>query len=218
MTAGAGAAQRNQSWERVREPVLMPASFGQEFRLVKNWLGRMVGPRLLMIAGGEAAVLDWRFPAITKRRPARVAARWIGVGYRRPRWGKEPPRVVKEGPEVGGEGKEVDGQGKDGRGPEREEHRTVNEVPRAAAMEGAAGSVARAADKENEAVADAAGEHMIDLAMPGAGLVAKITGMAADAAPHGQVHGVRRQKVQEQEREDETEQEAEEDDEDDLPG
>ncbi len=214
MTAGAGAAQRNQSWERVREPVLMPASFGQEFRLVKNWLGRMIGPRLLMIAGGEAAILDWRFPAITKRRPARVAARWIGVGYRRPRWGKEPPQVVKEG--QGGEGKEVESRVETEKGQGREGHRTVNEVPRAAAMEGVAGSVARAADKENEAVADAAGEHLIDLAIPGAGLVAKITGMAAEMAPKGQTHGVRRQKVLD--REDEKEQEAEEEDEDDLPG
>ena len=216
MTAGAGAAQRNQSWERVREPVLMPASFGQEFRLVKNWLGRMIGPRLLMIAGGEAAILDWRFPAITKRRPARVAARWIGVGYRRPRWGKEPPQVVKEG--QGGEGKEVESRVETEKGQGREGHRTVNEVPRVAAMEVAADPVGRAADKEGEVVADAAGEHMIDLALPGAGLVAKITGMAAEMAPKGQTHGVRRQKVLDLDREDEKEQEAEEEDEDDLPG
>ena len=216
VTAGAGAAQRNQSWERVREPVLMPSSFGQEMRIVRNWMGRKVGPRALMIAGGEAAILDWRFPTLIKRRPARVAARWIGVGYRRPRWGKEPPRVVEETKEAGGEGKEVDAPRNGGRGPEREGHRTVNDAPRAAAIEAAADPAARAADKEGEAVANAAGEHLIDLALPGVGLVAKITGLAADAAPHGQVHGVRRQKVQEQEKEQEQEAEDEIED-DDLP-
>jgi hypothetical protein len=216
MTAGAGAAQRNQSWERVREPVLMPASFAQEFRLIKNWLGQMIGPRLLVIAGGEAAILDWRFPAITKRRPARVAARWIGVGYRRPIWGKEPPKVIEETKEAGGEGKEIEGQGKNEKAQDREGHRTVNEVPRAA-MEAAADPVERAADKEGEVVADAAGEHMIDLAIPGMGLVAKITGLAADAVPRGQVHGTGRQKVQE--REDEKEQATEDEvEDDDLPG
>ena len=216
MTAGAGAAQRNQSWERVREPVLMPSSFGQEFRLVKNWLGRILGPRLLMIAGGEAAVLDWQFPTLTKRRPARVAARWIGVGYRRPIWGKEPPRVVKEESEKGGEEKEVEGRTETEKGTGREEHRIVNEVPQTRALEAEVDPAGRAADKENEVVADAAGEHLIDLALPGAGLVAKITGLAADAAPRGQVHGIRRQKTREQEREEESEDEDEIED-DDLP-
>ena len=123
-------------------------------------------------------------------------------------------QIVKE--EAGDEGKGVESR-VDGERRQDEGHRIVNEVPQ---KQGSAVTpdTTQAADKEAEAVAGPVGEHLIDLAVPGAGLVAKITGIAADVAPKGQVHGVRRQKVQEQEREDEKEPSDEDEiEDDDLP-
>ena len=83
-----GGGQHSSSWQRVREPVLLPASFGQELRVLPG------GPRALLMSGGEAALLDWPFPALQKHRPAYVAARWTRPGYARPVWGKAPPDVA----------------------------------------------------------------------------------------------------------------------------
>lgn len=59
MAHGSPVAQRNQSFDRVTEPVLMLSVFGQELRIIK---GR--GPRALLLGGGESAILDWPFPKI----------------------------------------------------------------------------------------------------------------------------------------------------------
>ena len=83
-----GGGQHSSSWQRVREPVLLPASFGQELRVLPT------GPRALLMSGGEAALLDWRFPELQKSRPPYVAARWTQPSYQRPVWGKTPPDVA----------------------------------------------------------------------------------------------------------------------------
>ena len=87
---GRDGGQHNQSWQRVREPVLMPAAFGRDLKVIK---GR--GPRALLMAGGEAAILNWPFPALITARPDRLEARWIQPNYQRPDWGKAPPDVGK---------------------------------------------------------------------------------------------------------------------------
>jgi hypothetical protein len=87
---GRDGGQHNQSWQRVREPVLMPAAFGRDLKVIK---GR--GPRALLMAGGEAALLQWPFPTLQTHRPDRLEARWIQQNYQRPAWGKAPPEVGK---------------------------------------------------------------------------------------------------------------------------
>ena len=87
---GRDGGQYNQSWQRVREPVLMPAAFGRDLQVIK---GR--GPRALLMAGGEAAILNWPFPHLPTYRPDRIEARWIQPNYQRPDWGKAPPDVGK---------------------------------------------------------------------------------------------------------------------------
>ena len=87
---GRDGGQHNQSWQRVREPVLMPAAFGRDLQVIK---GR--GPRALVMAGGEAAILTWPFPHLQTYRPDRIEARWIQPNYQRPDWGKTPPEVGK---------------------------------------------------------------------------------------------------------------------------
>ena len=85
---GRDGGQHNQSWQRVREPVLMPAAFGRDLKVLKGQ-----GPRALLMAGGEAALLQWPFPALQTHRPYRLEARWIQPHYQRPAWGKAPPEV-----------------------------------------------------------------------------------------------------------------------------
>ena len=85
---GRDGGQHNQSWQRVREPVLMPAAFGRDLKVLKGQ-----GPRALLMAGGEAALLQWPFPALQTHRPDRLEARWIQPHYQRPAWGKAPPEV-----------------------------------------------------------------------------------------------------------------------------
>ena len=87
---GRDGGQHNQSWQRVREPVLMPAAFGRDLKVLKGQ-----GPRALLMAGGEAALLQWPFPALQTHRPDRLEARWIQPHYQRPAWGKTPPDVGK---------------------------------------------------------------------------------------------------------------------------
>ncbi len=87
-TGSEGGGQHSSSWQRVREPVLLPASFGQELRVLPT------GPRALLMSGGEAALLDWPFPVLQKHRAAHAAARWTQPGYVRPVWGKAPPEVA----------------------------------------------------------------------------------------------------------------------------
>ena len=95
-TQSNGIVSRSGSWQRVREPVMMPATFGQALGMQKDRRGRLQGPRAIIIAGGQAAVLDWPLtPRISLREPV-VDARWIKPGYRPPEWGKDPPAVAPE--------------------------------------------------------------------------------------------------------------------------
>lgn len=87
---GRDGGQHNQSWQRAREPVLMPAAFGRDLQVIK---GR--GPRALLMAGGEAAILNWPFPHLPIYRPDRIEARWIQSNYQRSDWGKAPPDIGK---------------------------------------------------------------------------------------------------------------------------
>ncbi|MHB8252931.1 MAG: type IV secretion system DNA-binding domain-containing protein [Acidiferrobacter sp.] len=199
-TRGMGAAQHNQSWERVREPVLMPASFGKELLIRRNWRGKKLGPRALVIGGGEAAILDWGFPDVRERRSARVGALWNKPGAKRPLWGIDPPKVVEapvEGVEEKGKRKagETERKGQDNavkiinsqganQGPEQGGIGTD-----AGAKSGSPGEQ-KASAREEEAVMGHLQEGALDAVVPGAGLVTKIIGLATDAGPSaGALHG-----------------------------
>ena len=87
-TQSNGAISRSGSWQRVREPVLLPGELGTE-------LGPSVrGVRALVVAGNKnVALLRWPFFWKRKVRKSRVLARWIGPDYVRPVWGESPPHV-----------------------------------------------------------------------------------------------------------------------------
>jgi hypothetical protein len=110
VTQGPGLSEgpsRSGSWQRVREPVLMPSSFGQELGMQKDRRRRLKGPRALLLAAGEAALLDWPLVPRTGLRKAIIDARWIEPGYQAPPWGRDPPALAPEiasgGPKTGGD-------------------------------------------------------------------------------------------------------------------
>lgn len=171
-----GGGQHSSSWQRVREPVLLPASFGQELRILPG------GPRGLLMSGGEAALLDWSFPALQKHRPAYIAARWTQPGYQRPVWGKAPPDVAAPpSASVRPEDKEKT---------KRREQAPAPLTP--APVQGADFPATPGTPQErpgDHAAQEAAThgiEHALNAVAPGAGLVARIlalAGQATQAAP-----------------------------------
>jgi hypothetical protein len=170
-------AQHSSSWQRVREPVLLPASFGQELRVLPT------GPRALLMSGGEAALLDWKFPPLQTHRPAYVAARWTQPGYARPVWGKAPPDVAA--PPSASEPPDV----KDKKQREQPQSVTVtNPVPLATSGDlpdfPAAPSVPESPSPGDDLVKEAAG-HSLDAVVPDASLAARILEMAAQASGQG---------------------------------
>lgn len=162
--------QHSASWQRVREPVLLPASFGQELRVLKT------GPRALLMSAGEAAVLDWPFPTLTKHRVAYSEARWTQPGYVRPIWGKSPPDVAAP-PSLAGTGKPKPENGK------KSERHIVTVTPAPATTDLPVIPISKAPSKPDpitDHVVDAVIDH---IALPGAAMAAKILGMATNAAP-----------------------------------
>ena len=174
-----GGGQHSSSWQRVREPVLLPASFGQELRVLPT------GPRALLMSGGEAALLDWPFPALQKHRPAYVAARWTQPGYQRPVWGKAPPDVAAP--------PSASARPEDKEKAKRREQAPAPLTP--APVQGAdlpdfPTTPGAPQESPGDHVAREAAthgiEHALDAVAPGAGLVARIlslAGQATQAAP-----------------------------------
>ncbi len=172
-------AQHSSSWQRVREPVLLPASFGQELRVLPG------GPRALLMSGGEAALLDWPFPSLQKHRPAYVAARWTQPGYARPVWGKAPPDVAAPPATTSGA--------------RPEDNKSKSKKPEAPAVTVTIPQQVQASDLPDfpitgaapekspaGAVAEKAIDHLLDAAVPGAALAARIlelAGMTVSQAP-----------------------------------
>ena len=88
-TQSNGIVSRSGSWQRVREPVLLPGELGTE-------LGPGVrGVRALVVAGNKnVALLRWPFFWKRKVRKSRIIAPWVGPDYVRPVWGESPPPVA----------------------------------------------------------------------------------------------------------------------------
>ena len=87
-TQANGVVSRSGSWQRTREPVMLPSDLGSElgpgFRGVKA---------LVVTGNRKVALLRWPFFFARKVRKSRVLARWIGPDYVRPVWGESPPPV-----------------------------------------------------------------------------------------------------------------------------
>ena len=169
--------QHSSSWQRVREPLLLPASFGQELRVLPK------GPRALLISGGEAALLDWTFPVLQKLCEAYVQARWTQPGYARPVWGKAPPDVAA--PPSAPDRPDNDKGKKPPRGPAPAPLTptpTPTPIPSGDLPDfPAAPSVAESPSPGDDLVKEAAG-HALDAVVPGASLAARILEMAAQAS------------------------------------
>lgn len=176
---GDGGGQHSSSYQRVREPVLLPASFGQELRVLPT------GPRALLMSGGEAALLDWPFPALQKHRPAYVAARWTQPGYARPVWGKAPPDVAA--PPVTTRGERPEDNKSKSKKPEAVAV-TVTIPPQVQASDLPDFPITGAVPEKSPAgaLAEKAVDHLLDAAVPGAALAARIlelAGMTVSQAP-----------------------------------
>ena len=88
-TQANGVVSRSGSWQRAREPVMLPSDLGSElgpgFRGVKA---------LVVTGNRKVALLRWPFLITRKVRKARVLAPWVGPKYVRPVWGESPPPVA----------------------------------------------------------------------------------------------------------------------------
>ena len=67
---------------------MMPADFARRLHVTPT------GPRALLVAGGEAAILRWPWPLVTHVRESRVPAKWLAPRYPRPIWGHVPPEIA----------------------------------------------------------------------------------------------------------------------------
>ena len=89
--SGDGNSQQSGGYQRTKEHVLLPASFGTELHVDERKTG---GPTALIVTSKVAAVIKWPFPALRAQRPAHTEASWIIPGFVRPFWGKTPPMVA----------------------------------------------------------------------------------------------------------------------------
>ena len=199
--------QHSSSWQRVREPILMPASFGQELGMQSDSHGRLKGPRALVFGGGQAAVLDWPLtPRTTLREPV-VDARWIQPGYKPPAWGKTPPNVAAP---PSAPDHPDDDKGKP-RGPAPTPP-TPAPIPSGDLPDFPAAPAVQ--ESPSDHLASELVEHALNMALPGASLAAKILGLTSQATPTTPQQGVapptqeqEQDRDQEQERDDSREEE-----------
>ncbi|MBU2766405.1 type IV secretion system DNA-binding domain-containing protein, partial [Acidithiobacillus ferrivorans] len=89
--SGDGNSQQSGGYQRTKEHVLLPASFGTELHVDERKNG---GQTALIVTSKVAAVIKWPFPALQAQRPAHTEAAWITPGFVRPVWGKTPPMVA----------------------------------------------------------------------------------------------------------------------------
>ena len=192
---GAGATSRSSSWHRVREPVMLPAQFGQDLGINKK------GPRAVLLGGGTAAMLDWPFPEVRRIRKDRIDAPWVKVGYARPKWGAVPPPVAVPP----GDDESVPATPTSTTNKKPQEQVTRSEYVRRAiadlnsrggmppgtprsALVRTAVAAAKAQEKEQESpdpVGDVTGSALLDAALPGAGVIGDLARQMLDAAGLG---------------------------------
>ncbi|MHB8388540.1 MAG: type IV secretion system DNA-binding domain-containing protein [Acidobacteriaceae bacterium] len=185
LSAGSGAASRSSSWHRVREPVLLPAQFGQSLGIQKS------GPRAVLLGGGQAALLDWPFPEVQKLRKDRVDAPWVKVGYKRPTWGAVPPPVAAPPDEDSESTHTAPSAIPNSKKPLQDKPSPAQE-PKAKAKAAlaltAASQKPKAALRNQESpdpVMDTTGSTLLDAVVPGAGIISDLAQQILDAAGMG---------------------------------
>ena len=92
-----GQSGQSGGYQRVRESVMLPASFGTDLYVDERKGG---GPTALIVTSKVAAVLKWPFPTLGEMRSAFVESPWIMPGFTRPVWGKVPLKVAGPAPEA----------------------------------------------------------------------------------------------------------------------
>ena len=87
---GMSGPSRSGSWQRVKEPVLLPSELG--YRLTPD----ADGVKSLILSAGRdtAALLRWPFYQVPNLRKDRIEAAWKAVDFKRPRWGEDPLPVA----------------------------------------------------------------------------------------------------------------------------
>ncbi|MHB8409377.1 MAG: type IV secretion system DNA-binding domain-containing protein [Acidiferrobacterales bacterium] len=184
LAPGAGAVSRSSSWHRVKEPVMMPAQFGQVLGVGRN------GPRAVLLGGGTAAMLDWPFPEVKPLRKDRVDAPWIRVGYKRPAWGAAPPPVAVPDDDESEASTVTPAPMK--KPPEQQQPKPAVQATAKAPVQTAPGQAQKPAPKrEPEAdspdpIADMAGSTLLDAVVPGAGMISDLARQILDAAGMGE--------------------------------
>jgi len=83
-----GASNISNSYQRVREHVMLPSQFGTD---LDSDYPR--GIKAVLMSQKGSGVIDWPFPQINTMRPSIVLADWLKRGYKRPGWGSVPPRL-----------------------------------------------------------------------------------------------------------------------------
>ena len=194
-SGGAGSASRSLAWQKVREPVMMPAQFGHDLGVNKK------GPRALLLAGGQAAMLNWPFASVPRLRKDRIDAPWVRAGYRRLKWGAVPPPVAVPPDDDGS----IPAAPPPITNKKPQEQVTRSEYVKSAieALNARGGmppgtprkelvrtavAAAKAQEKEQESpdpVADVAGSAVLDAVVPGGGAISDLARRILDAAGMG---------------------------------
>ena len=158
-SGGQGGSTNGGSYQRVKENIVMPGEFGQIVTVTKR------GPRaILHIAGSDqVGLLDWSFSsqAVVRAGRDKHQAPWVLPGYQRPDWGTTPPKVAAP-PAIPDSPSSIKPDQQDQKAalldsvqPDTSQHNPDN------ASGDGAGAV----------VADQIVDHVLDMVIPGAGML-----------------------------------------------
>ena len=158
-SGGQGGSTNGGSYQRVKEHIVMPGEFGNVATVTKS------GPRaILHVAGSDqVGLLDWPFVSQAVARAGRDAhqAPWVLPRYQRPDWGTTPPKVAAP-PAVQGVPASI---------------KTDQQDQKAAPLDSVQPDNSRhnldpvGGDGAGAAIADQIVDHVLDMLVPGAGML-----------------------------------------------
>ena len=157
---GQGGGQQSGGFQRVKEHVMLPASFGTELHVDESKNG---GPTALIVTSKVAAVIKWPFPALQAQRPAFTEAAWIAPGFVRPVWGKVPVPVGLPVPAGTGTGEGVK--------PQKPKAQQQIDGEQVLGGQGQSDQQKDARDGPGAVIADQAIDHILDAMVPGMGML-----------------------------------------------
>lgn len=160
---GNGGGQQSGGFQRVKEHVMLPASFGTDLCVDE---GKNGGPTALLVTSKVAALLKWPFPPISPRRPAFTEAPWIQPGFVRPVWGKVPVPVGLPVPAGTGTGEGVK--------PPKPKAQQIDGEQLLSGQSQSTGDQQQkdaGGDGAGAVIADQVIDHVLDAMVPGAGML-----------------------------------------------